>query len=209
MRTARELGIAGAADGASVIEIARMHEAALMAAARGKDGRLTRETVKRAQKFFLAVLKPMEARATQARAEASSPEQREQRVKNSKAALADSEKNAQRQTGLRRSSEEALRQKRLRFERALNETDALEGDLRRLARRTMAAMERERGEFSRLLQDEVAQSLIGIKLRLAHLEEKRSDEAEKMLSDISVARSAVKKTASIMEAAIKEMGGGN
>lgn len=206
METASELGGDGAAAGISIIDIARIHEEALALVTRA-DSWLAGDAVRRAQEFFIAVLKPMATSAVQPPAQTASATQITNRLKVSNADLQASERKARKHTRLRRSSEEVLRQKRVRLVQALKESHALEGDLRRLARRTLAALERERAEFSQLLQDEVAQSLIGIRLRLARIEEKRTSEAEKLLGDITDAGGLVEASSQKMRDAIHRLGG--
>lgn len=207
MEMASALGGDGAAAGVTVIDFARIHEAALVLAI-GAGSTMGRGSVRRAQEFFIAALKPMARTGRPPAARMATPTQRVRRLKVSETDLEASEEKARQHTRLRRASEKALRQKRVRLIQALKESHALEGDLRSLTRRTLAALERERGEFSQLLHDEVAQSLIGIKLRLARIEEKRVIEAEKLLGDITEARGIVKGSAARIRKAIDRLGGG-
>jgi signal transduction histidine kinase len=69
----------------------------------------------------------------------------------------------------RRSMEAALKQSRANYKSLLDESLAQQNHLRRLTHRLLLVQEAERKKLSRDLRDEIAQTLLGINVRLLSL----------------------------------------
>jgi signal transduction histidine kinase len=69
----------------------------------------------------------------------------------------------------RKIAEEALKQSREHYRALLEESLAMQTHLRRLTHQILTAQEAERKEISHGLRDEIAQTLLGVKIRLVTL----------------------------------------
>ena len=69
----------------------------------------------------------------------------------------------------RKTAEAALKKSREHYQTLLDESLALEGHFRHLTHRLLLAQEAERKKLSRDLRDEIAQTLLGINVRLLAL----------------------------------------
>jgi signal transduction histidine kinase len=69
----------------------------------------------------------------------------------------------------RKIAEEALKQSRKHYKALLEESLAMQTHLRRLTHQILTAQEAERKKISHELRDEIAQTLLGIKVRLVTL----------------------------------------
>lgn len=168
--TARALGNAALAAGLDTLDLARMHEQALVALAESHDFARTRNgLIKRAGNFFTEALVPLEKNHRALRASIGQLEQRATTLRLHTAALAKSNRTLKREVQRRKAGEEAVRKAKDQYEQLFMESQLMQKKLRKLTHQIIAAQEEERKEISRELHDSVVQTLVGINVELAAL----------------------------------------
>ena len=70
----------------------------------------------------------------------------------------------------------------------------MQEELRYLAHRALCAQETQRGEISRELHDEIAQSIFGIHIRLLTLKQKSTADLKEVLREISTTERLVERS---------------
>ncbi len=162
---ALRLGRRAAAIGLDTLDVAVVHERAMMARLRARAPAGVR-VVGRAKAFFAESIVPIEATHAAAR----KGELRVRRLTRSLsrrtvASLASSLR-LKNVVGKRRTVEAALAKSRKNLTRLLRESARLQGRVRHRARRLLSEHEDQRRATSRRLQDEIAQTLLAINVRL-------------------------------------------
>ena len=178
--------------GLETLELARIHEHALTALhlTRSKEGLL-----KRAEIFFTEAITPIVETHRAAR-------QGQAQWKRTNAALQRRTKelattNLQLKQGIhrRKDVEAALKKSGQDYKKLLKDSFQLQAGLRQLTRKILAAQEEERWQVSRALRDEIAQTLLGINVRLLTLQRQANRCAKGVTNEIEGAqRQAVKST---------------
>lgn len=162
-RAAQELGVQAAKLGAGVRELERIHARAVGGLA------LAGRRAERAAGFLAAVLR----RRTGQRAAARSKTVRLVRLnlvlRRRTRELAATRRQLQRGVARRKVVEQAFRASNQEHARLLKEALRRQESLRQLTRRVLSAQEEERKSVTHELQDEVAQTLLGINVRLLAL----------------------------------------
>lgn len=139
---AASLGDRALQQGLHTLDLARIHEQALLVLAPAKcTPAVLRRMRKQSGPFFLAALQPLE--------------QSHQELK--------------REIGQREAAETALAKKEQRYRLLLEQSRIMERRLRRLSHQVLSAQEAERKKISRELHDQIAQMLAGINVHLSVL----------------------------------------
>ena len=163
---AGRLGRAASALGLATLEIARIHERALVAldpaAGHGAQAR-------RAESFFAEVIGPIVATYRPAREASVDRARLKDALGRRTAELAAANRLLEAGVTKHRSMAGELKAGGVRHARLLKESLRLQGDFQRLTHQALAAQEAERLKISRELNDEVAQTLLGIHVRLVSL----------------------------------------
>lgn len=158
-RVASDLGLA-------TLEIARIHERVLVtldpAAGHGAQAR-------RAESFFVEVIGPIVATYRPAREDRVDRARLAGELGRRTAELATANRLLKAGVAKHRSMASELKAGGVRHARMLKESLRLQGDFQRLTHQALAAQEAERQKLSRELNDEVAQTLLGINVRLVSL----------------------------------------
>jgi signal transduction histidine kinase len=200
---ARGLGRQAVALNLETLDVARMHEAALASqeAASSSDG-----IIKRAELFFAEAITPIEE-THRAALKANTRLNRLtktlwQRAANLMAA------NQVLKTGIaqRKAAEQALRTSTRHYARLVTESRRLQKQLRNLTHQILAAQEAERKKTSRELNDEVAQTLMGINIRLLTLKQEVTLQAEKLQKEIASTQQLVEQSSQTMRRFTREFG---
>lgn len=167
---AQELGRAVLAGGLATLDLAVMHEKAVVAlAARHDFDNMRNGSMKRAGAFFTQALIPLEA-AQQATREANRHLcLRNEALRTHTAALAAANRLLEREVMRRKAGEREIRKGKEHYQKLFLESQIMQRKLRQLTRKIISAQEEERKEISRELHDEVVQTLVGINVELAAL----------------------------------------
>jgi signal transduction histidine kinase len=199
MRPALELGRRAVVLGLETLELARIHEQALTALelSRSRDGE-----IKRAEIFFAEALTPIVETHHAARQSKIDLKQLNQKLDRRTQELAATNRLLQRGIARRKNVESALKKSGRRYTRLLKDSLHLQDGLRQLTHRVLASQEDERKKISRELQDEIAQTLLGINVRLVSLKQEARTNTKGLKNEIaSTQRLVVKSAKSVRRAA--------
>ena len=166
--SALRLGRQAVTLGLETLELARIHEEALLTLnlAKNRNG-----TVKRAERFFTDVLTPLVETHSTVRQNKLDLSRLNLMLDRRTAELAATNRQLQRGLTRRKQVEAALKSSGEHYAKLLKESLKLQNSLRQLTHQVLAAQEDERKKMSRELQDEIAQTLLGINVRLFTLKQ--------------------------------------
>src|SRR5271154_4163420 len=189
--------------GLETLELARIHERAIVTleAASGKDG-----IEKRAEIFFNeanTLIEETHRAARQGNAHLSRmKETLDQRTEE----LAVSNRQLQRGIVRRKVMEDAFEKTGRHHNKCLEESLRLQKRLRQLPHRVLAAQEDDRKSISRELQDEIAQTLLGINVRLLSLKREARLNTKGLKNEIASTQRLVVKSAKSVRRVAREFG---
>lgn len=175
VKGAEALGREAVALGLETLDVARIHEQALVIL----DGRITTggssegrgaARRKQASAFFAEAINPIEqthASALQSRNQLS---RLNETLRRRTEQLAASNRRLRQKIVRRKTAEEALKQSGEHQKTLLKESVRLQQRLRRLTHRLLVAQESERNRVSQGLRDEIVQTLLGINVRMLALQ---------------------------------------
>jgi signal transduction histidine kinase len=185
--------------GLETLDLARIHERAVVTleAATDKDG-----AFKRAEIFFNEAITPIvQTHRAAVQSKADLNRLNESLIRRT-AELAATNRQLQRGVVRRKSVEAALKKSGEHYGRLLKDSLQLQDGLRRLTHEVLAAQEDERKKISRELQDEIAQTLLGINVRLLTLKQEARTNTQGLKNEIaSTQRLVVKSAKSVHRAA--------
>jgi signal transduction histidine kinase len=200
-RPALRLGRQAVSLGLETLELARIHERALstLELSYSKNG-----FVKRAEIFFSEAITPIVETHRAARQSKIDLNQVNETLRERTAELAATNRQLSRGVVRRKSVEDALKKSGERYGRLLKDSMQLQGDLRRLTHQVLAAQEDERKDISRELQDEVAQTLLGINVRLLTLKQEARSNTKGLKKEIASTQRLVANSARSVRQAARE-----
>lgn len=170
LRMARQIGRRAVAMGLDTLDLAGIHEHALLAILKPVSSSVARDRIiRRARSFFAESITPMEETHRAAREIAVNLGRLNHDLSRRTVDLAASNRDLRREITLRRTAERTLRQSEQRACRLLEQSKRMQHELRLLSRRVLSVQEEERKRISRELHDVIAQMLTGINVRLATL----------------------------------------
>jgi signal transduction histidine kinase len=195
------LGRRAVALGLETLDLARIHERAVSALelSSRKDG-----FIGRAQIFFTEAIAPIEETHLAARKAKTHLHQLTETLGRRTAELAATNGQLRRGIVRRKTVEAALKKSGERYTRLLKDSLQLQEGLRQLTHRVLAAQEEERHKISHELQDEIAQTLLGINIRLLTLKQGARSNTRGLENAIAGTQRLVAKSAqSVRQAARK------
>jgi signal transduction histidine kinase len=203
LRPALGLGRRAVALGLETLELARIHERALVTleAAAGKDG-----FARRAEIFFTEAIIPIVETNHAARQSKIQLERLNKMLGRRTIELAATNHQLQRGIVRRKSMETALKKSGEHYAKLLKESLQLQEGLRQLAHQVLAAQENERRKISRELQDEIAQTLLGINVRLLSLKQETRSNITGLKNEIASTQQLVIKSARSVRRVAREYG---
>jgi signal transduction histidine kinase len=164
------LGRAALAGGLVTLDLAIMHERAVVALASTHNfGDWRNGALQRAGLFFTRVLLPLEIAQRRTRANDRDLRQRHEALRLHTAALARANGRLKREIRRRKAGESAILKGKEQYRVLFLESQVMQKRLRQLTRQIISAQEDERKEISRELHDEVVQTLVGINVQLSAL----------------------------------------
>ena len=189
--------------GLETLELARIHERALVTleAASGKDG-----FVKRAEIFFTEALTPIVETHHAARQSKIELNRLNETLDRRTAELAVTHRQLQRGIVRRKSVEAALKISGEHYAKLLKDSLQLQEGLRQLTHQVLAAQEDERRKISRELQNEIAQTLLGINVRLLTLKQQARNNTTGLKNEIASTQRLVLKSARSVRRVAREFG---
>ena len=205
-KPALRLGCQAVVLGLETLDLAQIHEQALMAQVLSVGAGAVRDRIiKRARAFFAEAILPMEE-THRAALEANIHLGRlNQTLTRRSLDLVASSRELQKEIARRQVVEEILRQSEQRSNRLLDESRRLQEQLRLLSRRVLSVQEEERKRISRELHDVIAQMLTGINVRLATLKVEATADSAGLRKKISSTQRLVEKSVDIVHRFAREL----
>lgn len=192
---AHDLGRRAVTAGAEAVDLARIHAAAVVGQQRGDP---------RAASFFNAAMVPiLEAHRT-ARQTNRDLSRLQELLGERTAELASKHRELQRGVQRRKALEATAVKTGRHHKKSLQESLQLQKRLRHLTHRVLAAQEDERRKISRELHDEIAQTLLGINVRLLALKTEARTNSRGLKNEIARTQRLVVKSAQSVRRVARE-----
>jgi signal transduction histidine kinase len=178
--------------GLETLQLARIHERALatLGLSNSKNG-----LIKRAEIFFAEALTPIVETHRAARQSKIELTRLNQALNRRTLELATTNRQLQSGISRRKSVEAALKKSGEHYTRLLRESLHLQEGLRQLTHQVLAAHEEERRKISLELQNEIAQTLLGINVRLLSLKREARINTKGLKNEIASTQRLVAKSA--------------
>jgi signal transduction histidine kinase len=182
LQPALRLGRQAVVLGLETLELARMHERAVAALelSFGKDG-----IHKRAEVFFTEAMASIVETHRAARQSKLDLNRLNQTLNRRTLELAATNRQLQRGVSRRKNVEAALKSSGENYARLLRESLQLQEGLRQLTHRVLASQEEDRKKISLELQNEIAQTLLGINVRLLTLKQEARNNTKGLKKEIA------------------------
>ncbi|HEV2331500.1 MAG TPA: hypothetical protein VGY56_22175 [Verrucomicrobiae bacterium] len=192
LRPAVRLGREAVALGWETLELARIHEQALTTPelSKSKNGLIERAAI-----FFTEAIAPIVETHCAARQSKNELNRLNGTLHRRTAELAATNRLLQRGIAQRKSVEAALRKSGEHYARLLKESLKLRERLQQFMHQVLTAQEDERKKISRELQNEIAQTLLGINVRLLSLRREARNDSSGFKDEIAGTQRLVAKSA--------------
>lgn len=201
------LGRRAVALGLETLDLARIHEQALAALELSTAKKASAHPVKRAGLFFAEAITPIVETHHAARQSKIDLRRINETLKQRTAELAVTNRLLQRGIVRRKGMEMAFKISGLYYAKLLKDSLQLQEGLRQLTHRLLAAQEDERNKVSHELQDEIAQTLLGINVRLLSLKRQARNNTGGLKNEIANTQRLVIKSARSVRRAARKFGG--
>lgn len=207
LATAHELGEQAVALDLGTLELAKMHDEAL-AALVPADGTADRpaDLTARAAAFFAEANTPIEKTHPLAKEAGAGLAQVNEALVQRTADLTQSHLDLQAGIARREGADDNLKLSQAHAAKLLTEAGQLQQHLSELARQILTAQEEERKKMSLTLQDEIAQTLLGIHVRLLALQREVSASAEDFRNEIATTQRLVRTSVKTINRYARELG---
>ena len=211
LEPARELGRQAITLGLETLDMARIHETALVSLVRpaGTDpksaGGAHHVVIARAGIFFAEALTPIEQTHRGAREASNNLNQLITALSLQTLELAASNDELKEEIVQRKAVEESLRTSELTSSKLLEKSRQMQEELRHLSRKLMSVQEEERRLISRELHDVIAQTLTGINVRLAALKAESTASTKELQKKISRTQRLVAKSIDVIHRFAREL----
>jgi signal transduction histidine kinase len=203
--SARGLGSQALASGLQTLDLAKLHEKTLvMEVLPGYPANKRAALVKRAGTFFAAVVAPAEKTDSSVR-EAVRREKIIESLSQRTVELAASNLQLSREITRRKAVEGALKKSERHCLKSLERSELLKEEMQELSRQILSAQEDERKKISRELHDVIAQTLMGINVRLAALKKEAGINTKGLGRNIDITQQLVVKSANIVHQFAREL----
>lgn len=191
LQAAHDLGREAAALDLETLDMARIHESALaiLEASSSRDG-----FIERAGIFFSEAITPIEKTHHAALKANVRLRQLSKSLGRRTVDLATTNRSLQKGILRRESAQKALKKSVQHSRKLLQESRRLQKQLQGLTRQLLSAQENKRRKISRNLHDEIAQTLLGINLRLFMLKKEAASKALGLKKEIASTRRLVDKS---------------
>ena len=201
------LGRQAAALGLETLDLARIHERSLMALLLpGSPSRTRKRMINRARGFFAEAVALIERTHRAARETDAHVSQLEQTLRTRTVESCASARQLKRGILQRRAAEAALKQSTQHRAKLLAASRRLQKQLRHLTHKILAAQENDRQRLSRQLQDDIAQLLLAINVRLLALKQAAGTNTTSLKNEIASTQRLVRQSAQTISGFAHEFG---
>jgi signal transduction histidine kinase len=200
LRPALALGRQAVVLGVETLELARMHERAFSTLELSPAKRPKRQ----AEIFFTEAITPIVETHRAARQSRLELDRLTETLGERTTELAATNRQLQRGIVRRKSVEAALKKSGVHYCKLLKDSLHLQAGLRQLTHQVLAAQEDERKKMSQELQDEIAQTLLGINARLLSLKQEARANTHGLKNEIATTQRLVVKSAKSMRRAARD-----
>ena len=204
LQPALSLGRQAVILGLETLELARIHDRALtvLDLRKGKDG-----VARRAEIFFTEAIAPIVETHRAARHSKNELNRLNGTLDRRTAELAATNRRLQHGIVRRKNVESTLKKSDQHHTRLLKESLQMQENLRHLTHQLLAAQEDERKNISLELQNEIAQTLLGINVRLLSLKQEARSSTKGLNNEIASTQRLVIKSAKSVRRVAREFGG--
>jgi signal transduction histidine kinase len=201
--TARALGREAAALKLETLDVARIHEGALatLEASTSKDG-----IIERAEIFFAEAITPIEETHRAALKANARLSRLNQTLERRTVDLTASHRSLKQGIVQRKTVEQSLKKSGEHARKLLEESRHLQKRLQRLTHQILSGQEDKRKKISRELHDEIAQTLLGINVRLLTLKKEAALNASGLQKEIVSTQRLVDKSVKSIKRFAREFG---
>jgi signal transduction histidine kinase len=186
------------------LDLARMHEQAAVALDSINGNRRLQ---RRAQLFFTEAIIPMVATHRAALEDRSALNRLNEMLVRCAADLQTSNRRLKQSIVRRHTVEATLKETGEKYTRLLKDSIGLQEGFRQLTRQVMAAQEDERQKISRELQNEIAQTLVAINVRLLTLKQESKKNARGLKNEIANTKRLVASSVKSVRVVATRLGG--
>jgi signal transduction histidine kinase len=194
VQPAHRLGQQAVTLGLETLDLARIHKAALATLAPGGSSSARDQTVKRAGVFFTEAITPIEKTHRAGMECAARLDQQNKTLTRRTAQLAAANQQLKKGISRRKTAEDALKKSERHHTKLLRESHHLQKHLQQLIHRILSAQENERRKISHDLRDEIAQTLLGINVRLLGLKKGATARPGGLAKEIATTQRLVEKS---------------
>jgi signal transduction histidine kinase len=187
-QVALRLGRQAVAIGLETLELARIHHWALevLKISKGK-----RDLISQAERFFAEATTPIVVLHSEACRNSRELNRLKQILRKRTSELNQAHRTLRRNVELRQTTEAALKVSDKHNSTLLRESHLVRDSLKHLTRNGLKAQEQQRSKISHELQDDIAQTLLGINVRLLHLRTKAGNGSQALSDDLATAQRLV------------------
>ena len=203
LQSAQLLGREAVRLGLETLDVTKIHEAALATVQASRGNR--NGTVNRAKIFFAEAVTPIEKTHSAALKADAHLDEVNKTLDRQTVDLAVSNRSLKHGIIRRKAVEKALKKSGGNSKRLLEESHRLQQYLRHLTYRILTAQEDKRKKISRDLQDEVAQTLLGINVRLLTLKKEAAVNAKGFRKEIASTQRLVDKAGKTIKRFAREI----
>ncbi|MEO0017466.1 MAG: hypothetical protein RLZZ522_749 [Verrucomicrobiota bacterium] len=206
LHAAAEIGREAVAGGLETLDLARIHAAALVGLLSPGDSVARRvDLTARATEFFTEAITPIEETHHAALQAAAGLVQLRAALDQLTLELAEANEEIQRQVAKRAKAETTLRHSQQSSGQLLKESRVLERQLQDMTHQLLIATEGEQRKMSLQLNDEIAQTLLGIHLRILGLKKEVAAKQSDLHEEIAATRQLVADAAKIISRLAHEL----
>jgi len=207
LQAAHKLGAQAVEIGLETLDLARIHDQALGALILPNCSSAVQDDMAlKAAIFFTEAIAPLEKTHSLALKMDADLDELKATLARHTLDLAESTLEIQGGIAQRKAAEEALEASRAESARLLNEARRMQEHLQKLAHEILSAQEDERKTMSLKLQDEIAQTLLGIQIRLLTLQKEVSVSGEDFKKEIAITRRLVNNSVRTINRFAREFG---
>ena len=206
LEPAKGLGRQAMTNGLKTLDLARIHEQALIKLVLPGYSPGAREAmVRRAGTFFAQAITPIETTHRIAKETNTQMERLNQTLLRRSAELAASNRQLKQEIAQRKSAEEALKKSQQHYGQLLEQSRRMQEQLRFLSRQLLSAQEEERKKISRELHDVIAQTLTTINVRLTALKKEAALSTKGLERSIACTQQLVEESVNIVHRFAREL----